>query len=143
MPAFRSVSRRSPHPHRGRTLNLPPALGLVQREVCYHEAAHATVAWLYRQPLSVVSTRPGAAYRGITAYEHATPLDIEDFDSLAPAILQPFETRATVERQAVISLVGGIAGLYARWTSGVPSHGYLPPEPAMTMPNGPCRPSPR
>ena len=57
------------------------------------------------------------------------PLEAEDFDSLAPALLQPFETRATVERLAVISLVGGIAGLYARWTADEPSHGYVAPEP--------------
>jgi hypothetical protein len=84
----------------------------------YHEAGHAVAAWAFSVPITVVSIRPGAAYRGIALldtgpYAAATA----DWEPWIPALFQPSETRAAIERAIVVSLVGSNPGVRA-----LPSH---------------------
>lgn len=108
----------------------PPGLaasGAARWRTAHHEASHACAAWAFGRPLKVVSIRPGESYNGVTISGNDEPKDLDLGGYLldAPVALQPPELRAAIERAAMVSLAGDLAGEAAALIHE-PIGGWLP-----------------
>ena len=81
-----------------------------RRRTAFHEAGHATAAYVLGGPVDLVSIRPGKEHGGIAWCEGPDWDTASELLPHLPVTMQPRDLRDNAERKILVSLAGDAAG---------------------------------